>query len=77
MPDITMCINQNCLVKERCYRYRAIPSGYQSMAVFEPNSNGLCSYFWNITNERTNPLENSNAYAATVNADMRKESNDV
>lgn len=76
MPDISMCVNQDCLVKERCYRFRAIPSDYQSIAFFTPNDNGLCSYFWNITNERVLPLEDSKTYAATVNGD-RKENNNV
>lgn len=76
MPDISMCVNQDCLVKERCYRYRAIPSEYQSIAFFSPDNNGMCDYYWSITNQRVLPLTDSETYAATVNG-KGKESNDV
>lgn len=36
MPDITMCTNDECPLRESCYRYMAKPSEYmQSYAVFE------------------------------------------
>ena len=35
MPDITMCVNKECPVRERCYRAMAIPSDWQSMACFK------------------------------------------
>ena len=35
MPDITMCLNNNCPRKTRCYRYCAVPSDWQSFAHFE------------------------------------------
>lgn len=36
MPDISMCANKECELKETCYRYRAIPSRYlQSYADFQ------------------------------------------
>ena len=56
MPDITMCANKDCLVRELCYRYRAMPSDYQSISLFTPDSNGLCRWFWQVTNERVRPL---------------------
>ena len=56
MPDITMCANKNCLVRELCYRYCAIPSDYQSISIFEPDDNGVCRYFWQATTERVRPL---------------------
>lgn len=56
MPDITMCANKDCSVRELCYRYRAIPSDYQSISIFEPDDNGLCKYFWQTMNEKVRPL---------------------
>lgn len=45
MPDISMCRNRECKVREFCYRYTAKPSDRQSYAVFEPNKEGKCEYF--------------------------------
>lgn len=44
MPDITMCSNENCYVKEKCYRHTAIPDPYmQSYAFFDyDDSQGKC-----------------------------------
>jgi hypothetical protein len=37
MPDITMCVNKACPLKEGCYRFTAKPDPYrQSYAMFEP-----------------------------------------
>ena len=37
MPDIEMCLNEDCPLKETCYRHEAIPSEYlQSYNTFEP-----------------------------------------
>lgn len=35
MPDITMCTNKRCLKRFDCYRYMAVPGGYQSHSPFE------------------------------------------
>ena len=49
MPDITMCCNYNCPLKDKCYRYRAVPSDmWQSFALFKPESTGVCEHFWEI-----------------------------
>lgn len=44
MPDISMCANKNCYVKEKCYRYTAVPNPYwQSVATFDyDDSQGSC-----------------------------------
>lgn len=47
MPDITMCVNTYCPFRERCYRYRAIPSDFQSYANFNPTSFN-CNNFWEV-----------------------------
>jgi len=49
MPDISMCKNIHCTLKEQCYRYRAIPNNpYQSWSGFEQDKNGNCDYFMEI-----------------------------
>jgi len=68
MPDITMCANGDCVVRELCFRYRAIPDDYQSIAVFEPESNGLCKYFWNITKEKVRPVKEADAWCSFMNS---------
>jgi hypothetical protein len=34
MADITMCDNQKCEIRGKCYRAKAEPSEYQSWAIF-------------------------------------------
>jgi hypothetical protein len=50
MPDISMCLNQNCLLKEKCYRFKANPSTFwQSYTNFIPDKSGKCdSYIENV-----------------------------
>lgn len=47
MPDISMCLNEDCPRKYGCYRYCAIPSPYQSVCRFEPRD-GECDGFERI-----------------------------
>lgn len=58
MPDITMCRNEDCPLKERCYRFKAKPSPYgQSYTNFKfetsPESpvEATCHWFWRLENE--------------------------
>ena len=48
MPDISMCANEDCPIKQSCYRYTAIANAsYQSYAEFEyKNDKDKCDYFW-------------------------------
>lgn len=55
MPDITMCVNKQCPLRAKCYRYRAVPSTWQSYAKFEPEIRqtkpvfvATCFEFWEI-----------------------------
>lgn len=49
MADITMCKDENCPLKEKCYRFKAKPSEYwQSYFINSPYKNGDCEYFWKI-----------------------------
>lgn len=52
MPDISMCANKNCPLKNKCYRFLAIPDPlWQSYIDFKP-VNGVCDGFWDITNKK-------------------------
>lgn len=46
MPDISMCKNEKCNLRHKCYRFTATPSPeWQSYANFEPNKSGQCDFF--------------------------------
>lgn len=45
MPDISMCRNHECPLKDACYRYTATPSDRQPYHPYEPNENGTCDTF--------------------------------
>ena len=48
MPDISMCMNNLCVLKETCYRFKAKPCKYmQSYAIFE-EIKGKCKYYWKL-----------------------------
>lgn len=38
-----MCLNKECSIKEKCYRYVAPPSQWQSYSMFEGGE--TCKYF--------------------------------
>jgi len=46
MPDITMCPGTDCPQKEKCYRFTAKPSDYQSWFMKPPIEDGKCDYYW-------------------------------
>lgn len=50
MPDITMCLNQDCPLRDRCYRAQAEPSYWQSYARFEHDGN-ICNEFIQLDEE--------------------------
>lgn len=45
MPDITMCKNILCEVKEKCYRWTAEPSKWQAYAWFDNPRGKPCLNF--------------------------------
>jgi DNA invertase Pin-like site-specific DNA recombinase len=45
MPDITMCDNTTCHMREQCYRFMATPDARQSVTKFMPLSEAECEYF--------------------------------
>lgn len=47
MPDISMCLSDNCPMRDSCYRAQAKSSQYQSWCNFEYTCNeesGFCDY---------------------------------
>lgn len=49
MPDISMCGNQTCPSRKKCYRFMAIPSTWQSyIAPTWDKKTKKCEYFWPI-----------------------------
>ena len=46
MPDISMCLNNTCPSRFKCYRYQAAPSMRQSYAAFAaPKGRRKCDDF--------------------------------
>jgi len=44
MPDITMCQDNKCDKRKKCYRYTAEPSEYQSYFIEPPKK--PCEYYY-------------------------------
>ena len=50
MPDIAMCLNKECPVREKCYRAMAEPNFHQNYIDFQPRRNG-CGSFVELVND--------------------------
>ena len=48
MTDICMCPGKNCPLKEKCYRYKALPGDLQNYFPEPPQKDGECEYFMTI-----------------------------
>ena len=46
MADITKCPGYDCPFKERCTRFTAEPSEYQSYFLEPPIKEGKCDMYW-------------------------------
>ena len=48
MPDITMCLGNDCPIKETCYRFTAIPTPHwQSYSDFKYDEKlNVCEFFY-------------------------------
>lgn len=44
MPDISMCSNKNCPLKDKCYRFTAKPNERQAYSDFPGGED--CEYYW-------------------------------
>jgi hypothetical protein len=58
MPDISMCLNERCPRKAKCYRFRAVPEPkWQSYCEFESVLCGVpCKHFISIDEMAGRPL---------------------
>lgn len=64
MADITMCLGTNCPLKEKCYRFTAKASEYQSYFMKPPFKDGNCEMYWgenqiNIWNQLKKIVKNT------------------
>jgi len=60
MPDISMCRNIFCPLKDSCYRYLAEPGFFQSYASFKPDEKGNCDFYWPIEIDESKEIKNDN-----------------
>lgn len=56
MPDITMCAQEDCLVKDTCYRSEASGTQpgpvLQSYFAADPRTDHTCDYYWPIARRK-------------------------
>lgn len=50
MPDISMCLNEECPQRYECYRHEAKPSEYQAYGDFKFDNDNGCEHFWQYKN---------------------------
>ena len=48
-----ICINHDCQLRDKCYRYLAPKSKYQWVCKFTPNEDGTCNHFIKINKVET------------------------
>lgn len=51
MPDITMCDDKECPMREGCYRFTAKPSMRQAYFVKSPREGNECKYKWSLRHD--------------------------
>ena len=52
MPDISMCDNTTCELRNKCYRFTATPSPtWQTYAYFTNTKENPCQYYWETKNK--------------------------
>ena len=68
--DITACKGIDCPINKRnkCYRFRIIPSEYQSYFIDTPYDGGTksCEYFWRIKGPTITKLKRKDEKAKTI-----------
>lgn len=63
MPDISMCTNATCTLRESCYRFLALPSMLQSFARFTQDKDGECAWQWPIDENEIQHLKRKHEQA--------------
>lgn len=59
MPDISLCENNKCIYRFKCFRYRAVSNRYwQPWAYFNKNkpADSECKFFWGLHSAITSYL---------------------
>ena len=50
MPDIPMCKDNSCTLKDKCYRFKAKKSKEQSYFLESPKKDDdKCRFFWEVS----------------------------
>lgn len=54
MTDICMCKNENCAIRESCYRYRADPGEWQAYFIVdkEVKDESDCDEYWKVVSDK-------------------------
>lgn len=55
MPDISMCVGNDCPLKETCYRFKAKPCEYQTYFMNPPYEDRKCEYYWKMESKPNLP----------------------
>jgi hypothetical protein len=48
MPDISMCDNKSCPLKENCYRFKAVPNPNRQSYMEFKHKDGKCLDFYQV-----------------------------
>ena len=52
MNDICKCLNDECTIKETCYRWTSTPDEFwQSYSKFNTELKEECEYYWKTSNK--------------------------
>ncbi len=57
MPDITMCCDITCPVRNECYRFRARTSGHRQSWIADQMPERPCYLYWDIDGRPEHDLE--------------------
>lgn len=58
MPDICMCQDNTCPLKDTCYRFLATPTpGWQAYFAEKVRNGEKCEYFWPVNSRMNTTLD--------------------
>jgi len=61
MADISKCANEDCTLKEKCYRYKVKSDEiWQTYGGFTQDEDGECEYHWETVEARNERESKSN-----------------
>lgn len=64
MPDITKCINEECPIKDKCWRFTSPNSMYQAVSTFKYEDG--CRYYWPNSDMISKPKKSENKNERSV-----------